>query len=426
MAMENAMVCCSHVGPETMKFFSDYFDEAHIDEAQWVDAFQQKLHCFGSGVDAMIGFRKMMATYNSLAAATQVSSDMTFEQFWQASQRYFELSKEISEDQALEEIGKVAFAIHSHWAKAVFRNLDKPEKRCEALGEALRTTTFMWWLSSREMQVPCESSEERFLHHWEAERQRRERGILGSYFAKIRSKEATLEEVEDTDALDPDCFTYEAKGYPDEDSSTLHPPSPAKNSRAGRMFQQHRFLTIRLGKCQEAPRERFKFLGRTYHALYWRLNDQVTYFAEEGDGLEPLMVHELMDQLVALHPNQEMTILKYNQRLQLSFSETRAEVQLKVRKEEDLWDVNNKQFCLSDGCGCISMQAAQRCALKLGFEEVPSVFQARCGPFKGLWVVDPEQDEKVDLIVRPSQQKYELAIGIEDFDFEVLKTSTKP
>eukprot|EP00438_Fugacium_kawagutii_P024043 Skav212906 [mRNA] locus=scaffold374:154520:156682:- [translate_table: standard] len=75
------------------------------------------------------------------------------------------------------------------------------------------------------------------------------------------------------------------------------------------------------------------------------------------------------------------------------------------------------------------MQAAQHCALKLGFDEVPSVFQARCGPFKGLWVVDPEQDEKVDLIVRPSQQKYELgtkSIGIEDFDFEVLKTSTKP
>ena len=176
-------------------------------------------------------------------------------------------------------------------------------------------------------------------------------------FLTARSKEATLEDVEDTDGLEPDCFRYEVKGYPDETSSTLHPPSPAKNSRAGRIFGQHRFLTLRLGKCQEAPQEEFHFLGRRYRALYWRLPDQVTYFAEEGDGLESLKVQDLMDRLVPLEPNQDMTLLKYNQRLQLSFSETRAEVQLKVRLETDLSDVNN-EFCLSDGCGCISMEAA--------------------------------------------------------------------
>ena len=244
-------------------------------------------------------------------------------------------------------------------------------------------------------------------------------------FLTARSKEATLEDVEDTDGLEPDCFRYEAKGYPDETSSTLHPPSPAKNSLAGRIFGQHRFLALRLGKCQEAPQEEFHFLGRRYRALYWRLPDQVTYFAEEGDGLESLKVQDLMDRLVPLEPNQDMTLLKYNQRLQLSFSETRAEVQLKVRLETDLSDVNN-EFCLSDGCGCISMEAAQRCALKLGFEEVPGVFQARCGPFKGLWVLDPQQDKQVDLIVRESQQKYQLSDCKEEFDFEVLKTSSKP
>ena len=123
-------------------------------------------------------------------------------------------------------------------------------------------------------------------------------------FLTARSKEATLEDVEDTDGLEPDCFRYEVKGYPDETSSTLHPPSPAKNSRAGRIFGQHRFLTLRLGKCQEAPQEEFHFLGRGYRALYWRLPDQVTYFAEEGDGLESLKVQDLMDRLVPLEPNQ--------------------------------------------------------------------------------------------------------------------------
>lgn len=32
------------------------------------------------------------------------------------------------------------------------------------------------------------------------------------------------------------CLSEEAKGYPDEESHTLHPPSPAKNSRAGRIL----------------------------------------------------------------------------------------------------------------------------------------------------------------------------------------------
>ena len=56
----------------------------------------------------------------------------------------------------------------------------------------------------------------------------------------------------------------------------------------------------------------------------------------------------------------------------------------------------------------------------------PGVFQARCGPFKGLWVLDPQQDKQVDLIVRESQQKYQLSDCKEEFDFEVLRTSSKP
>ncbi|CAL1168817.1 unnamed protein product [Cladocopium goreaui] len=415
---------CPHVNVETMKFFLDAFQgDAPVDEEKWIDTFLQKLQCFQHGCDAMTSFKNMQITYGSLGAATQVSGDLTFEHFWKASLRYFELSKEVSEDQACEEIGKIACAIHCYWAKALFRNLGGTGRR-EALEAALQATSSLWCLPATEVPVPSEKSEERFLQHYEAERQKREWGFVQE-FAKIRSKEATLEDVEDTDGLEPDCFRYEAKGYPDETSSTLHPPSPAKNSLAGRIFGQHRFLALRLGKCQEAPQEEFHFLGRRYRALYWRLPDQVTYFAEEGDGLESLKVQDLMDRLVPLEPNQDMTLLKYNQRLQLSFSETRAEVQLKVRLETDLSDVNN-EFCLSDGCGCISMEAAQRCALKLGFEEVPGVFQARCGPFKGLWVLDPQQDKQVDLIVRESQQKYQLSDCKEEFDFEVLKTSSKP
>ena len=405
------------------KFFLDWFQsEMAVDQKQWKSTLLEKLQSF-HGNDATMNFKKLLVTYNMLAATTEVSEDVMFQNFWKASEKYFELAKHVPEHQACAEISQIAVVIHSHWADAWLRNLDNACK-LEAFEQAARDT-LTWW-SNPEALIPSDCKpDERFLQQWEAERQRREIGIIGAEFAKIRTKEATVEDVEDTDALDPDCFRYEARGYPDESSSTIHPPSPAKNSRAGRQFGQHRFLTLRLGKCRDPPRQHFTFLGRRYCALYWRLPDQVTFFAEEGDGLPSWRVHEVMDWLVRLLPNKEMTILKYNQRLQLSFSETRAEVQLKVHEDEDLWDVN-KKFCLSDGCGCISMAAAQRCALKLGFEEVPGVFQARCGNFKGLWVIDPQQDEEVDLIVRPSQKKYELAEMAEEFDFEVLKTSSKP
>ena len=164
-------------------------------------------------------------------------------------------------------------------------------------------------------------------------------------FLTARSQEATLEDVEGTDGLEPDCFRYEAKAYPDETSSTLHPPSPAKNSRAGRSFGQHRFLTLRLGKCWEAPQEEFHFLGRGYRALYWRLPDQVTYFAEEGDGLESLKVQDLMDRLVPLEPNQDMTLLKYNQRLQLQSTTSTIILRDKSRSSAQSSVGNGSQWC---------------------------------------------------------------------------------
>ena len=291
------------------KFFLDWFQGGMtVDEKKWKNTLLEKLQSF-HGNDAAMNFKKLFVTYNMLAATTKVSEDLMFQNYWKALEKYFELARHVSEHQACAEMGQVAVVIHSHWADTWLRNLDSACK-LEAFEQAVRDTRTLW--SNPEALIPSDCKpDERFLQQWEAERQRREIGIIGAEFALIRTKEATVEDVEDTDALDPDCFRYEARGYPDESSSTLHPPNPAKNSRAGRQFGQHRFLTLRLGKCRDPPRQHFTFLGRRYRAVYWRLPDQVTFFAEEGDGLPSLRVHVLMDCLVPLLPNKEMTISMY-------------------------------------------------------------------------------------------------------------------
>ena len=84
-----------------------------------------------------------------------------FQEIWpsnisgKASLRYFELSKEVSEDQACEEIGKIACAIHCYWAKALFRNLGGTGRR-EALEAALQATSSLWCLPATEVPVPSE------------------------------------------------------------------------------------------------------------------------------------------------------------------------------------------------------------------------------------------------------------------------------
>ena len=89
-----------------------------------------------------------------------------------------------------------------------------------------------------------------------------------------------------------------------------------------------------------------------------------------------------MNLLVPLVPNSEMTLLKYNQRLQLSFSETKAVAKLFVEERPDLTDKEGR-FCFSDGAGSISEGKALTIRDTLGLDEVPSAFQFRCGPYKG-------------------------------------------
>ncbi|CAJ1460500.1 unnamed protein product, partial [Effrenium voratum] len=401
---ENGARLCCHVDAAAVAVF------AAACESQSARAFLTQLQsfCLLAAPDRdQRSCLRLGELYNSLALAAALDPALLSVHFWRALRRFFQLG-------TCEDLQHLALHVHESWARALGRGL-------KALEQDIRSTVDLWDLPVEHVRTEPGDPAECFLRDWEADRLRRERGIVGD-LARLRVREAAQEDVEDTDGLDPDCFRFEARGYPSDEASTLHPPFPAKNCRAGRRFG-HRFLTLRLGRPGAPLRDSFEFLRRRWRCVYWRLPDQVTYFATHGPGLEDMEVEDLMDSLVPLDANGEMSLLKYNQRLQLSFSETRAEVKLQATLREDLRDISGS-FCLSDGCGSISLAKADEVAREMGLEERPGTFQARCGPFKGLWVVDPALD--VDLVVRPSQLKYHSPVASEPLDFEVLRTSTKP
>ncbi|KAH8929886.1 hypothetical protein BT69DRAFT_1345579 [Atractiella rhizophila] len=81
---------------------------------------------------------------------------------------------------------------------------------------------------------------------------------------------------------------------------------------------------------------------------------------------------------------------------------------------------------MTDGCGFISRKAVDRIYRMLGTEEFPSAIQARCGPAKGLWMVDPCEDMSAEWIeIRDSQYKWAVNSSTK-FCFEVLKVSKPP
>ncbi|CAE7777833.1 RDR1 [Symbiodinium sp. CCMP2456] len=352
--------------------------------------------------------------YNSLALAANLPFTMLAQHLWQATSAYLRHAEMGHSDaECLEYVLAAAGTVHGKWAKALMDEGDL------AMQEAMHKTLEEWHLLAQQAR------DVDFLSSWESERLRREAGVIGKEASETRSKLVHADDVADTEGLDPDCFRLEACGCPADASATLHPPIPARNSRAGRQFGSDRFLMVRMRRLR--PPEQFDFLRRRWRLLYWKVPDQVTYFAEKGPGLEEQSVETVWNELVPMAVNQDMTLCKFNQRLQLSFSETRADTGLSVRLEEDLWD-SERRFCLSDGCGCISQGAAEAVAAKLGFDEVPSAFQARCGPWKGPWVLDPQLGSGVGLVVRPSQKKYRLSCETGedlDFSFEVINTSSR-
>ncbi|KAG6382499.1 hypothetical protein SASPL_157835 [Salvia splendens] len=103
-------------------------------------------------------------------------------------------------------------------------------------------------------------------------------------------------------------------------------------------------------------------------------------------------------------------VAKYAARLGQSFgssTETLSVTQNEVDKIPDVEVVRDETtYIFSDGIGKISVDFAQRVAIKCGLRSnIPSVFQIRYGGYKGVVAIDPNSSVKMSL--RPSMLKYQ-------------------
>ena len=100
-------------------------------------------------------------------------------------------------------------------------------------------------------------------------------------------------------------------------------------------------------------------------------------------------------------------VAKYAARLGQCFSTTRAINGLSAPDIVKIPDINNGNYCFTDGVGKISPFLAQMITAELGLQlnTAPSVFQFRLGGCKGVLAVWPDARDK-EVHIRPSQQKF--------------------
>lgn len=189
---------------------------------------------------------------------------------------------------------------------------------------------------------------------------------------------------------------------------------------------------------------------------------EVMFFAEEGPGLETMTREVVLNWFLDMRLNADMSSCKAYARIEMGFSTTHATIVFnpsQIREVEDLYGdgaaedptLKDDSFdwsailnppeprLMTDGCGTLSHAAAK--LIWTSYLEktmpVPSAFQGRIGPWKGVWFVeslsdDTDDEDAIWIKVRPSQRKFSRSredLG-GDYDplrltFEVLDWSRK-
>ncbi|KAF3920105.1 hypothetical protein AA313_de0201467 [Arthrobotrys entomopaga] len=243
---------------------------------------------------------------------------------------------------------------------------------------------------------------------------------------------------------------------------TIH--RQAASNRFSREFGSHRFLILRYPKfgselkIKEADYQRtiegllletgFKLLGRRWSVMYYReaksnsKSDAKTgkktliMFAEDGPGLENITVEKAITWFIPTLPNMKMTEGKCWSRISLGFSKTTATVSFPrenifdspevlktstlISKPFSMKDIKAGENSLTDGCGLVSAAVLREIKRYFCLDYVPSAFQGRIGPAKGMWYWDgrcPDSDE-LWIQIRPDQKKFS---GI-DYTIEAHRT----
>ncbi|KAF2461982.1 RNA dependent RNA polymerase-domain-containing protein, partial [Lineolata rhizophorae] len=275
----------------------------------------------------------------------------------------------------------------------------------------------------------------------------------------------------------------------------LEPMTWERPSRFQRRFGHDRFLFVEFPNIDNLPthikeqrgniREGFRrwlsepktFLGRTWESIMIvdvkrretrnesAAGHRVTLFATRGYELEPISLEEVINWFIPLKKNLQQPFCKAFARLELGFSRATPTYVFKpsqIREVDDIlgdetpeaseYDDDDPQYAaefgtgpfqrqvMNDGCAVMSQGAAREIWRAMGQTgPIPSVFQARIGGWKGLWIRGASaeagpRDNEIWIEVSKSQKKFERPD--EDFvddtfdpirlSFEVLNYSRPP
>jgi hypothetical protein len=194
--------------------------------------------------------------------------------------------------------------------------------------------------------------------------------------------------------------------------------------RSYRKYEGHRFITMSIPKetvfkyqkrVIDYLQKPLTICGRTYRVFFVKsANSTFTahYFATEGAGLRHVSLQELMEWLVSLNRNCNMTAPKLWSRISLALSSTTPTVCFSVDQIRIVEDINSgTNECMTDGCAKASPAVFREIWRSgvLDTEQTPTAVQGRIGGAKGVWYMDPVADPRSDELwveIRPSQLKF--------------------
>ncbi|CAK7201972.1 hypothetical protein SEUCBS139899_004688 [Sporothrix eucalyptigena] len=233
-----------------------------------------------------------------------------------------------------------------------------------------------------------------------------------------------------TDAsLDKDRAIYIRKAIVTPTTIVYSTPSLEAGNRVLRHFREHhdRFLRVQFTdelfigrlsggrdgrRTDECFARAFRALkngirvgGRHFEFLAFgnsQLRENSTYFFAPTDLVSCQDIRDWMGDFRSIK-----TVAKYAARLGQCLSTTRPVPTFGVPTTvQRISDVENGQFCFTDGVGKISKWWARVIASHLKVDDVPSAVQFRMGGCKGILVAWPDVPSGQVVQIRPSQEKF--------------------
>ncbi|XP_028778416.1 RNA-dependent RNA polymerase 6-like [Neltuma alba] len=146
----------------------------------------------------------------------------------------------------------------------------------------------------------------------------------------------------------------------------------------------------------------FHLCGRKYSFLAFssnQLRDRSAWFFAEEKSITCDRIRDWMGRFN--HKN----VAKCAARMGQCFSSTYATVE--VAAHDSIPDIKRNNYDFSDGIGIIRPDLARAVAEKLKLDDVPSAYQIRYAGFKGVVACWPAREDGVQLLLRPSMNKFE-------------------